>query len=53
VARQFVAMLCGDIHLEILFGSRSCPDPTEIHVRVTSAVDVLLNGALAAVPWLG
>ena len=44
-ARQFVAMLRGDIHLEILFGLRSCPDPTEIHVRVTSAVDLLLNGA--------
>ena len=44
-ARQFVAMLRGDIHLEILFGLRSCPDPTEIHVRVTSAVDLLMNGA--------
>jgi hypothetical protein len=44
-ARQFVAMLRGDLHLEILFGLRRCPDPTEIHARVTSAVDVLLNGA--------
>jgi hypothetical protein len=47
VARQLVAMLRGDLHLEILFGLRSCPDATEIHVRVTSAVDLFLNGALA------
>lgn len=46
-ARQFVAMLRGDVHLEVLFGSRSSPDATEIHARVTSAVDVLLNGALS------
>src|SRR5262249_51862881 len=49
-ASQFVAMLCGDIHLEILFGLRSCPDATEIQVRVESAVDLLLNGALAVDP---
>lgn len=47
VARQFFAMLRGDMHLEILFGSRAHPNATEIHQRVTSAVDVLLNGALA------
>jgi hypothetical protein len=46
-SRQFVAMLRGDIHLEILFGLRKCPGSTEIHVRVKSAVDLLLYGALA------
>lgn len=45
-ARHFVAMLGGDIHLEMLFGLRDCPDATEIHIRVKSAVDLLLNGAL-------
>ena len=49
-ARQFFAMLRGDIHLEILFGLRSCPDVTEIHVRVTSAVDLMLKGALRLQP---
>lgn len=44
-ARQFVAMLRGDIHLEILFGLRKCPGSTEIHTRVKSAVDLLLCGA--------
>ncbi len=43
-ARQFVAMLRGDLHLQILLGLRSTPDPTEIHARVLSAVDVFLNG---------
>jgi hypothetical protein len=46
-ARQFVAMLRGDIHLEILFGLRNCPDATEIHVRVKSVVDLLMDGAVA------
>ncbi len=46
-ARQFVAMLRGNIHLEILLGLRGTPDQTEIHTRVASAVDVLLNGTLA------
>lgn len=46
-ARQFVAMLRGDIHLEILFGLRKCPGPTEVHARVRSAVDLLLHGAVA------
>ena len=45
-AGQFFAMLRGDIHLEILFGLRSRPDVAEIHVRVTSAVDLILNGTL-------
>jgi AefR-like transcriptional repressor, C-terminal domain len=47
-ARQFVAMLRGDVHLQILFGLRSGPDAPEIQNRVTSAVDVLLNGALVS-----
>jgi hypothetical protein len=46
-ARQFFALLRGDIHLQMLFGLRQRPDPTEIHSRVISAVDLLLNGALA------
>jgi hypothetical protein len=44
-ARQFVAMLRGDLHLEILFGLRNCPTANEIHRRVNSAVDVLLHGS--------
>jgi hypothetical protein len=47
-ARQFVAMLRGDLHLQILFGLRHSPDASEMYVRVISAVDVLLNGTLAA-----
>jgi len=43
-ARQFLAMLRGDIHLQILFGLRNCPNAIEIHLRVKSAVDLLLNG---------
>ena len=46
-ARHFFTMLRGDIHLQRLFGSRERPDLTEIHARVTSAVDLILNGALA------
>lgn len=46
-ARQFVAMLRGDIHFEIMFGLKGSPDSTEIYARVKSAVDVLLNGILA------
>jgi hypothetical protein len=45
-ARQFFALLRGDLHLQMLFGLRRRPDLTEIHARVTSAVDLLLNGAL-------
>ena len=46
--RQFVGMLRGDIHLEVLFGWRNCPDATEIHVHVKTVVDLLLSGAVAA-----
>ena len=31
-ARRFVAMLLGDLLLEIVFGLRASPDPVEIHV---------------------
>jgi hypothetical protein len=48
VARQFVAMLRGDLHLEILFGLRQCPGSAETHIRVKSAVDLLLGGARAS-----
>jgi hypothetical protein len=47
-ARQFVAMLRGDLHLDILFGLRRCPNATEIHARVASVVEVLLNGTFTA-----
>jgi hypothetical protein len=50
VARYFVVMLRGDLHQDLLFGLRSCPDATEVHARVKFAVDLLLNGALAAGP---
>jgi hypothetical protein len=46
-ASQFLAMLRGDIHLEIQFGLRECPGPAEIHTRVKSAVELLLCGARA------
>lgn len=45
VALQFVALLRGDLHLEILFGLRRAPDATEIHARVEGAVELILNGA--------
>lgn len=45
-ARQFVAMLRGDIHLQVLFGVKKHPDAAEIECRVKSAVDILLDGAL-------
>lgn len=47
-ATQFIAMLRGDIHLEILFGLRSRPNATEISARVKSVVDLFLNGAALA-----
>ena len=45
-AHHFVAMLRGDLHLQILFGLRKCPGAVEIHARVGSAVELLLNGTL-------
>lgn len=47
-ATQFIAMLRGDVYLEILFGLRSCPNATEIRGRVKSVVDLFLNGAALA-----
>ena len=46
LARQFVAMLRGNLHLEMLLGLRGSPDASEIQARVASAVELLLNGAL-------
>lgn len=44
-ARQFVAMLQGNMHQEILFGLRACPNPGEVHGHVVSVVSVFLRGA--------
>lgn len=46
-ARQFIAMLRGDLHLEILFGLRSYPDASEIQRRAQSVVEVFLRGVTA------
>ncbi|MCX7512272.1 TetR/AcrR family transcriptional regulator C-terminal domain-containing protein [Frateuria hangzhouensis] len=49
-ARQFVAMLRGDMHLELLFGVRAAtpPDEADIHAHVESVVDIFLHGAAIA-----
>ncbi|PNG59912.1 hypothetical protein WDL1CHR_04477 [Variovorax sp. WDL1] len=44
-ARQFVAMLRGDLHLEIIFGMRAAPSPGDIRNHVLSVVAVFLRGA--------
>jgi hypothetical protein len=44
-ARQFVAMLRGDMLLEIVFGLRASPGPVELHFHVGSVVQALLRGA--------
>ncbi|RST48898.1 TetR/AcrR family transcriptional regulator C-terminal domain-containing protein [Variovorax sp. MHTC-1] len=44
-ARQFVAMLRGNLLLEIVFGLRASPNPVEIHVHVMSVVAMFLRGA--------
>jgi hypothetical protein len=46
-ARQFVAMLRGDLHLEIVFGMRGgvSPAAAEIQAHVKSVVAVFLYGA--------
>ena len=44
-ARQFMAMLRGDLHLEVVFGLRTAPGAREIHAHVMSVVAVLLRGA--------
>jgi hypothetical protein len=43
-ARQFIAMLRGDLHLQILFGLRSEPDAAEIQRRAQSVVEMFLRG---------
>lgn len=44
-AHRFMAMLRGDLHLEVLFGLRAAPDSNEIRAHVASVVDVFLRGA--------
>jgi len=47
-ARRFVAMLRGDLLLEVVFGLRASPDPVEIHVHAMSVVAMFLRGACPA-----
>ena len=44
-ARRFVAMLRGDLHLEVALGLRESPSYSEIRDHVTCVVDVFLRGA--------
>jgi len=44
-ARQFLAMLRGDLHLQLVFGLRSAPSAREIGAHVASVVAVFLHGA--------
>lgn len=44
-AWQFIAMLRGDIHPQLLFGVRRYPEGAEIRSRVRSVVDLFLSGA--------
>ncbi|WP_161477407.1 TetR/AcrR family transcriptional regulator C-terminal domain-containing protein [Pseudomonas aeruginosa] len=44
LARHFLLMLRGNLHLEIMMGCRDAPDEVEIERRVLSAVDLLLYG---------
>jgi hypothetical protein len=46
-ARQFIEMLRGDLHLQILFGLRSYPDASEIQRRAQSVVELFLRGIAA------
>lgn len=46
-ARQFIEMLRGDLHLQILFGLRSYPDASEIQRHAQSAVEMFLRGLSA------
>ncbi|HEY5803604.1 MAG TPA: TetR/AcrR family transcriptional regulator C-terminal domain-containing protein [Lysobacter sp.] len=52
-ARQFVAMLRGDLHLEIIFGLRASADPGEVRAHVRSVVEVFLRGARGSAPVIG
>ncbi len=47
-ALQFMAMLRGNLYLEIVFGLRAAPGPGEIGDHVRSAVAVFLRGARPA-----
>ena len=44
-ARQFLAMLRGDLHLEVVFGLRAWPNAKDIHVHFMSVVAGFLRGA--------
>lgn len=44
IARHFLSMLRGNLHLEIICGCRSAPSEAEIERRVSSVVDLLMNG---------
>lgn len=44
-ARQFLAMLRGDLHLQLVFGLRGAPGAKEISSHVASVVAVFLHGA--------
>ena len=46
-ARQFIAMLRGNLHMEILFGLRSYPDAYDIQRRTQSVVEMFLRGISA------
>lgn len=46
-ARQFLAMLRGDLYLHLVFGMRGSPGPREIHSHVASVARVFLQGARA------
>lgn len=46
-ARQFIAMLRGNLHMEILFGLRSYPDAYDIQRRTQSVVEMFLRGVSA------
>ena len=47
-ARQFLAMLRGDLYLHVVFGMRSAPGPREIRAHATSVAQVFLRGARPA-----
>lgn len=44
LARNFLLMLRGNLHLEIIFGCRTSPEEAEIERRVSSVVDLFLRG---------
>lgn len=44
-ARQFLAMLRGDLYLHLVFGMRGAPEAREIRAHVASVAKVFLRGA--------